>query len=428
MSDAPGAAPGSEAHKAIDLYLNIAVYGAIAVCGIAFLGLLSYFQPAETIGIVNQVLAIYLIVGQISALGIHLAVQNFLAVQPAASRDASACALGALIASSAVAAFVCALLFLFADDVGQLLGSAPVGAGVRIAVPAIFLLAFNKALLAITVGLQRLRSYAALQLARPVGLIGGLGVLTARGAEGAELVWSLVLGEIGVTVLGLILLLPFLIRAEFARVGAWVSQTLWFGVRAALSNVLLEINARIDVLVLGVFASDRIVGIYSFAATLIEGMSQLPVVARTALHRQMTGLAQRRDTAALEELVAVWRLRAYLAMAAVAFIAIGLFPVVVRVLAPDIDPNLSWMIFAIVAVGVVASSGYVPASNIVLQAGFPAVHTAGVAILAVFNLALCAVLTSMYGALGAAVAAGATYAALALLVRYGARRFVGARI
>jgi O-antigen/teichoic acid export membrane protein len=51
--------------------------------------------------------------------------------------------------------------------------------------------------------------------------------------------------------------------------------------KSFFSNVLLQMNTRIDVLVLGLFWSDHIVGIYSFAATLAEGVYQLLVVLRT---------------------------------------------------------------------------------------------------------------------------------------------------
>ena len=51
-----------------------------------------------------------------------------------------------------------------------------------------------------------------------------------------------------------------------------------YGTKSAVSGMLLELNSRVDVLMIGYFLDDARVGIYSFASTLAEGVFQLLVV------------------------------------------------------------------------------------------------------------------------------------------------------
>ena len=50
-----------------------------------------------------------------------------------------------------------------------------------------------------------------------------------------------------------------------------------------MSGILTEVNTRVDILVLGYFHGDTLVGVYSFAAILAEGFSQLPMVVRRSI-------------------------------------------------------------------------------------------------------------------------------------------------
>jgi O-antigen/teichoic acid export membrane protein len=58
--------------------------------------------------------------------------------------------------------------------------------------------------------------------------------------------------------------------------GRHIREHVWFGIRGVFSGFIADLNTRVDVLMLGCFTSDGIVGIYSMAAMLAEGFYQLP--------------------------------------------------------------------------------------------------------------------------------------------------------
>ena len=57
-----------------------------------------------------------------------------------------------------------------------------------------------------------------------------------------------------------------------------------YGRSVVISGLSLELNARVDVLVLGGFLSSSYVGLYSFVAMLIEGFYQLIIVVKNFLN------------------------------------------------------------------------------------------------------------------------------------------------
>src|SRR4030095_6718684 len=107
-------------------------------------------------------------------------------------------------------------------------------------------------------------------------------------AKPAALGLVLCAGEGGVALFGLAALgRDLLVRTGFKGDARWVVRHLSFGWHALPGNLITELNTRIDVLVLAVFVSDRIVGVYSFVAMLAEGVFQIGVVVRAVVNRRL---------------------------------------------------------------------------------------------------------------------------------------------
>jgi O-antigen/teichoic acid export membrane protein len=82
-----------------------------------------------------------------------------------------------------------------------------------------------------------------------------------------------------------------------------ISGLVRFGLRSAAAGLLTELNLRIDVLMLGLFLPDRDVGIYAFAALLIEGLANITLVLRNLINPYLTRMLAARDDAGLRLLV-----------------------------------------------------------------------------------------------------------------------------
>jgi O-antigen/teichoic acid export membrane protein len=319
-----------------------------------------------------------------------------------------------------------ALLFWWArGPISAILESPAVGAGMAWAAPGLFCFALNKTLLGVLNGLRRMRAYAVAQGLRPVLMIAAFAVVAACGMPPERLPVVLSVSEAVVLIVLAVLVAPRLRWPQGPERGRWVRRHLDFGVRSAGSGVLLELNTRVDVVLLGYFGSDAVVGLYSFAAMLVEGIGQLPIVLRTNVNPLLVQYLATNDRAALADLVRKGRRLTYVVMLTVGAVAVLAYPLGVGLVTRGGDFSASWPLFAILMAGLTVSSGYVPFGQMLLQAGRPGTHTLmTLAILAVNALGNL-LLIPLWQATGAAVATAAAYVFSVGLLRVLSRRIAG---
>ena len=217
----------------------------MGAAGIALNLLIASFYDASTLGVFNQVYALYILLSQVAVAGIHLSVLKYSAVE---SRVADDILVGGLIATLLVAAPVVAAGYFASGAIGDLLQSDAVARGLRVAALGVLFFGVNKVLLALHNGLGRLRSFAVFQALRFVLMIGFLLALTALAYPGADLPLIFTLAEGGL----LIVLLIFTARDHSLRLSgngrAWVARHFRFGRRALWGNLLADVNTRVDIL------------------------------------------------------------------------------------------------------------------------------------------------------------------------------------
>jgi O-antigen/teichoic acid export membrane protein len=210
------------------------------------------------------------------------------------------------------------------------------------------------------------------------------------------------------------------------RFRPWLGRHLRFGSKALVNGFLAESYVRVDILMLGMFASDSVVGIYSFAALFIEGLYQIPVVIRTLANPVLVELlivGNRPAVARFARRTAALSLGAF---AAAAGSVILIYPH----LAPFFPPPLvadSWSLLLILAAGLLLYSAFVPLDQALLQGGLPGRQSLLMTCNVLANVLLNLALIPALGAVGAAVATALAYAISALTVNLAAWRWLGLR-
>ncbi|MBX3162079.1 MAG: oligosaccharide flippase family protein [Deltaproteobacteria bacterium] len=397
-----------------DVMWNVASLGIAGVCGLGVNFLISHAYGTTALGVFNQVFAAYMIFSQLAALGVHTSILTHGAAAPEHERRAIFTA--GLVVLAAQATVVAVVFAAAAPLVGRLVDSPDVSTGMLWAAPGLLCFAVNKGALAILNSLQRMRLYAVFQGGRVVMMCVAFGAFVLADLPVVALPVILSLGE-GTVLAGALLA----IRRDVGRgpVGAWPRRHFRFGARGFLSGLFTDLSTRSDVLILGVFAADNIVGAYSFAAIMAEGVYQVLIALRTnyapILVRQLA--AGGGDVVAT---VARARTKVYVGAAAVAVVAIAGYALVVPLISADPLVRGSWVYFAIILGGMAASAGYAPFAQLLLWAGRPGWHTILVAVIVGVGTALDLVMVRAWGPEGAAIAVALTYAwsvvALRLLV------------
>jgi O-antigen/teichoic acid export membrane protein len=387
-----------------DVLWNIASYGVMAISGIAINVIIWYVYSPDVLGVFNQVFAVYVIASQFAVAGIHLSVVKYVAQYAVQVGIYRAINTAAILLSIVVAGLSAILLWLLSEQIGILLGSPEVAKGIVYIAPALFFFSINKVLLSILNGLSRMKLYASFQALRYLLIVGALITLILLDVPSEVLPFAFTIAEgILLICLSVSLYREFLLP-PFEVLRKWVLNHLEFGIKGLGSNVLLQMNTRVDVLVLGYFMSDFHVGIYSFVAIFIEGIYQVLIVLRTVYNPLLVKLISEQRIEQLKSVIESGVRTTYRFMIIGGVIAILLYPFGVLI---SEDKQLylrSWPIFAILMSGIVLSSGYIPFGQILVQAGRPGLHTIMTLLLVVFNFTVNLLLIPVLGLIGAAVA------------------------
>jgi O-antigen/teichoic acid export membrane protein len=407
---------------------NVASLAIMGGCGILLNVLVGAFYDPGTLGAFNQVFAAYILFSQFAVGGIHYSALKYVAERGGdEGRAPAVVVVGALLPAALLAACFSALFWAVSGLLGTVLDSESVAEGIAWATPGLFLFAVNKVLLGVLNGQQRMKCYAVLQALRPLLLIATFLALGLGGAPGACLPVVFSAAEAAVFVASLVVLRNSLL-GSMAGLWGWVCLHVAFGLRSFLSGVMTELNTRVDILLLGYFATDRVVGIYSLAAILAEGVFQLLVVLRNNFSPVLVRLIHAGEAARLRNLMRRGKLGTYALMACVGAAAVLLYPWGASLVGDGGDFLAGWPVFALLMGGIVLSAGYMPFGNLLLLAGRPGLHTLMTAGVVAFNAAGNALLIPVWGAEGSALATGAAFVFSALLLAVLSRAAVGIRV
>jgi len=412
----------------VDSAFNLGAVVVLGVCGLLLNFVIARAYSPETLGVFNQVFAVYIFLSQLGVWGVNLAVLKFLPEHHDEPRTHDVIVWSGLIWVVATATLSVGLLLATRHLVAQVLASPAVAKGLLLVAPGLWCFAVNKVLLNVLNGLQRMVSFAVFTALRYLLLLGALWVLVWEDAPGhsLSLVFSIAEGVLLVGLLGYLVLACGLRPARPER--AWLRRIWRFSLRSVLGGVMVELNTRVDVLMLGLWASDHTVGIYSFAAIIIEGLTQLPLAFRRIFDPKLTVsiTAGRLDEA--ERFIRRSKWAFFGGMAVIGGLTTLVYPYLVTIVAPSQGYEAGWLVFAILAAGAIGQSGYIPFSGILTQGGFPGHNTILLTLALVTNLVLNAALIPCYGMVGAAVATALSYLLFVVYLVRMSRTALGVRL
>ncbi|GAK57899.1 putative lipopolysaccharide biosynthesis protein [Candidatus Vecturithrix granuli] len=400
-----------------DILWNIASLTFMGSCGIVLNFVIARFYNPAALGSFNQVFAIYIVASQFSVVGIHLSALKHIAQYQTDCQTYREVLFAALVLAGFISGSMAFVLWHSRHVIGNLLASPDVSWGLQYASPALFFFSINKVLLfGLLNGLSHMRAYAVYQALRYISLMGTLIVVAIFKLSGNNLPIILLIAELIVFVSFIPVFWKEIRIPSLPVLLCWLKIHAGFGFRACISNMLSELNSRVDVLCLGFFTNDYLVGIYSLAAVLVEGFYHLPIVLRNIYNPQLVHLSQQPEHE-LAQFITLNRRWIYAAMAFIGVTAIALYPIGMRLVISQQDLKQSWTIFAVLMLGLIGSSGYIPFSQIFLQAGRPGLHSIMISLLVLANLIGNILFIPLWGAIGAAYATSLSFLLLIALLK-----------
>lgn len=412
-----------------DALWNLGAVAMLAVCGFAINLGIGHEYGAAPFGVYNQVWAAYIFFSQFAVGGVDRSVLRAVAEAPRDRARVATAVLGAVIPTFLLAALAAALFWLAGPALARVLESPGVASGVEAAAPGLFFFALNKVGLAVVNGQQRMRAFALYSMLRYVAMLGGLGIVFASGMSSDRIAFLFTFAE-GLLFVPLAIDVARVLRsggAEGGRWTEWAREHLRYGAKSFASGMLLELNSRVDVLMLGLFLSDGPVGVYSFAAFVAEGVYQVLVVLQNNYNPILAEHIAAGRLRELEPLVHKGRRVTYAVFAGVALVAFGGYPVLLALLErPEFADG--WLPFGTILAGMLFASGYMPFAQALLMANRPGWHTLMMASVVSVNVFGNACMIPSLGLIGAAAGTALCLVSATIVLRDMVERLVGLRL
>lgn len=408
-----------------DITYTLGSFAVLAASGIVINIAVTALRDASALGVFNLAYAIYIVLSQFAAWGLHYSTLRHAAYYEDDQRERS----GMLITAGALALLfgsgITAATVWLAPQLGSLFDSPRSGTAIAYAALGLVFFPLNKVLLAYLNGLRRMKVFSLLQALRYATVMLAATAVAASPFPIEMATLAFLLAEI----LTLAAAVFYLRRRQLVNFVAaqrtWVIRHLQFGTKGLLSGLFAEMNSRIDVILVGFFLDERATGIYSFAAMLVDGLYHVLAMVRINFNPILVTAVKNQDWDSAGALrrqsgrIVPW------AMAGLSALVLAAFYLLAEVLMPGkglIDglPALLILLFGLNLIAVL-----VPFDNLMMVSGHPGYQTIQQVTMVGVNIVVAMLALPSLGIEGAAIGTSASYVANGMALIIFARRLLG---
>jgi O-antigen/teichoic acid export membrane protein len=378
-------------------------FACLALSGVCINLVIALGYGSAALGLFNLTFAIYIFAAQFAVFGTQYAALYYISIH-AGNERAKDAALTALLCGALYSCIVTFVVYGLRDFAADLMQSPDLAHSLGLAAAGLIFFSANKIFLNILNARNQIRNYALGTAMRYAGLVLCVLVFTLLSLPAWSIAAALPCAELCAFVwLWVCCRHSIAWRISLRRMFVWSRRVCGYGARAFATGVIAELNTRVDILILGYFATDAVVGLYSFVALLSEGLGQLPILGRIYNDPVIARLwaAQRMDE--LNALVRRTRIAGWASMICICAVVWFFYEPVLALTPNGAEYVEATPVFALLLFGVAASSGYVPLSDMLQQTGYPGRQSAQVACVFFLNVAGNLVLVPFWGMYGAAV-------------------------
>lgn len=395
------------------LLWNYASIAILSVSGLVFNALIVAFYGATALGIFNQVYAYYIVLSQVCVWGVHMSVVQCMPLLTEDEKERKAAFGSALILVIGIAGGISFITSLLIGG-----STSDVAVSFSYTLPAIVIFSANKVILNYFNGISYMRIYAVLQSARSIAIAIGILFLAQRGVNEVQISLCFLFGELIVALIGVVLLICFKML-PFRVSSNWIKRHMGFGNKILLSNMVLELNTKVDIICLGwILKDDYQIGIYSFAILFAEGFYQVFVVVRRSMNPLITRTyheyeSNKESIAGL--LKDAGRIIRFLRVPGLVAIVTGYYVLCHLMNKQEYLDGLWSMLIVCIFIAFTAKS--IVFGNFFAQIGKPELESLINIITVATNFVGNIILISIFGVYGAAIATGISYLVFSVMLK-----------
>ncbi|MDB0003479.1 polysaccharide biosynthesis C-terminal domain-containing protein [Alphaproteobacteria bacterium] len=396
--------------------------------GIFFLGLvgllinlvITKFYTLEILATYNQLLAIYFVFSHFSCLGLNLTTQHYLCSD--INKKNEIYIIRDIIVIFLGSSFVTIILMVgLADLFSKIINNESIIIGIKISSLTVSLFALNKILSSILICKDKLYTLGFTNLFRGLGWLIFFFIFSYYySVNTLSLSLILLIGEILLALFQLIILKKyfqnfFVISFKNYNLSK-IFKILNFTLFTFPASLISEFNSRIDIFLVSIFSDLKLVGIYSFASMIVEGVSQIGVVVRNLITADLSNILRNKNQLKLKLMKKKYGNLNFLFTFIVSFLFICIIYFNIFKLNNYITDHI--FIFLILFTGIVLSSIYAPLSSSFVLSGFPKINIKIIIILMMINIILSIILIPIISIYGAALSSLTMQISYIILIKY----------
>ncbi|MCI9250375.1 MAG: oligosaccharide flippase family protein [Lachnospiraceae bacterium] len=401
-------------------YLSLAVMAAVGL--LMNLSVASFYDSSE-LGIFNETYAWYMILSQISVCGIHMSVLKFVPENTQNDEKANILKTSLYITTLLSIAFI-----LFLEGFLLFMKDLPWRESLQIAAVGLSFFSVNKVFLNYLNAIYKMTAYGVFQSVRYLMLIIVLLFLILSGVDGRYLAASFPITEAI-----LLSLLWIYIRRQIGNAGriekSRIKELITFGVKILPSNMVVEMNTKVDVVCLGLLTGDIAkIGVYSFAVLFTDGFYTLYATIRRFINPR---ISEKNMIGELEEQMRHIKnvFSRYLTFGsfAVYSMILGVYFLIYMLMGKE-EYQTGLLFIMIIGLSIAVNGKEIILGDILAQTGHPFEESKLNIVTIASNIILNIIGILIFGTIGAAAATAASYVIYSMYLKKAVKTKIGVEI
>ena len=411
-----------------DLIWNFSGFSLTAVTGLAINIILIKIYGFESLGYFNIVYTMYLIGSQIATWGIHLSVQKYIPQYGKNKTHRKNLLISSLLSVFIISLLFTSLLFVINKIPGKMISNELLESGFVYCIPGIVFFAINKVYLSYLNGMRRMKEFAIFNFLRPFLMIIFILIFIRTKIDIVFLSLVFFIPELVLFMIQLIWINEAFSTFKVKKIIKTAKMHVRFGTRAVLGNIVLDMNSKVDIFILGFFQSNTMVGVYSFASFVSDGIIQVFYVIRTNINPVITELYFHRSRKLMEKVLRISVKKMYKFIAIVGVLAIVGYMTILVLMKVNDHFSENVIVFLLLISGAIISGGYIPLQMVFNQIGLPKEQSRFLFIFFTANVVFNIILIPFIGIYGSAIAVLISYILQMAYLKYRLNLVTGIKI
>lgn len=394
-----------------DIAWTLGSFSILATSGVIINIMIAWLRDVSTLGVFNLAYAIYIIASQIAVCGIHYSVMRHSALYESSSDERQQLMCTASIMSLLLGFIGAIVIYEFSPLLGTLFHSSAAAKAIACSALGLTLFPFNKVLLAYLNGLREMKIFSLLQSLRYIIVMVWVTFISASNLSIEYITCGFFVAEFITTciTLGYMYWKKLFIFHYWKFSVRWVKLHFSFGGKSLLAGMFVELNSRVDVLLIGIYLTESQVGIYSFLAMLVDGLYHVLAMVRINFNPILVGVVRDKRFKESQNLLYASLKYIYPITLLLSFCIIVTFWTFSNFILPEKGLQEGLVPLCILCTCLTCISAFIPFDNLLLASGYPGYQTSQHLAVVFSNIFLNAILIPVFGINGAAFATGMSY-------------------